>query len=220
MRGKEILDHNAKEILRKILSGQSLTSLQNEYQVDQSTIADYYRNIFEVDERALAIFNDILANNKQKTSTIEIDDMELERVIRQYLQGSITLKEAGAELGISAQTFKKRMSLYLPQNKELEMCYHLKRRNNYEQIDFRRLALEMLKDKLTQKEIEEKYHLVPKTLSKKISGFHNTKDEKLYIACKLLAEETMNRRELSDEEMKYISTVIEEYEEKFGEMEK
>ncbi len=55
LNSKEILDKNAKQILRKILQGETLSNIQEEYGVDKGTITDYYRNLFEKGKRALEI---------------------------------------------------------------------------------------------------------------------------------------------------------------------
>lgn len=169
LNSKEILDKNAKQILRKILQGETLSNIQEEYGVDKGTITDYYRNLFEKGKRALEIFNLVLQNKKVKTSTIEIEDEKLGKVVQRYSEGKLNLKQAGKELEISDQTFKKKMLFYLEKHEDLRDKYEHKKakRAYYGSLDFRKLAVEMLENNCTQKEIEEKYELKPKTLSKK-----------------------------------------------------
>lgn len=221
MNNKEILDKNAKEILRRILQGESLSKIQREYDIDKGTITDYYRKLFENDKRALDIFDMVLQNKKARTSTIEIDDKKLENSIQRYLKGSLNLKQAGKELGISEQTFKKKMLLYLEKHENLQKEYDNKKakRADYKELDFKKLAVEMLENNFTQKEMEEKYDLKCKTLSKKISGFDNDTDRELHNACKILAEAMMNKQKLSHNEIQYIENVVKKYKMKFKEEE-
>ena len=74
MRSKEILDRNAKQILRRILQGESLTKLQEEFGIDKGTITDYYRELFKSDERALEIFDNVLQIKKSQSSKVNIDN--------------------------------------------------------------------------------------------------------------------------------------------------
>ncbi len=173
--------------------------------------------MFEKDKRALEIFNLVLQNKKVKTSTIEIEDEKLGKVVQRYLEGKLNLKQAGKELEISDQAFKKKMLFYLEKHEDLRDKYEHKKakRAYYGSLDFRKLAVEMLENNCTQKEIEEKYELKPKTLSKKVSAFNGSADEELYIACKILAEAMMNKQELNDNEVKYIEIIVKKYKMKF-----
>lgn len=202
MKNKQNLDKHAKEILRKILLGETLEVIGEEYQVDKNVIIDYYRRIFEKDERSLEIFNNVLEEEAK---------IQFRNNIIKNINGEITLKQAAAGLGIHCQTFKKRMMEYLATNNELLKLYETnKGRNDYSHIDFMELVIEMLENKCTQIEMEEKYQLKAKTLSKKIAGF---KDKRLCEACKILAESFAYKRALSNDEINYINSVIKEHRE-------
>ena len=216
MKSKEILDKNAKEILRRILMGESLTVLQNEYKVEKGTITDYYRKIFESDSKALEMFDKVLENTKKKTSSVNIEEEKLDEVVKEYLQDSITLKEAGKKLNVHSQTFKKLMLKKIGEDEELTNLYKKKvqKRASYKDFDFKKAIVQMLDSRVTQAEIEELFELKPKTLSKKISALRNTEDDKLYQACKMLSDSTMNKRELTFHENSFIDDVVNEYKEK------
>ena len=202
MEHKQNLDKNAKEILRKILLGEDWKVLERDYQVDKNVTVDYYRGIFEKDKRALEIFDNVLEEETK---------MQFRNNVIKYINGELTLKQAAADLGIHYQTFKKRMMEYMATNNELLKLYEMNKiKNDYSQIDFVELAIEMLENKCTQMEMEEKYQLKAKTLSKKIAGF---KDKRLCEACKILAESFAYKKSLSDNEIDYINFIIKEYKE-------
>lgn len=216
MKSKEILDKNAKEILEKILSGESLSKIKKEYGVDQTTISAYYRKLFENDKKALTIFNTVLKITKEKTSSVNIENQKLEKYIFEYLSGKKTLKQVEKELGIHYQTFKKLMLKYISDNEILTQMYNNKQnqRADYSNVDFKKIIIEMLQSKSTQREMEDKYELTPKTLSKKIANLHDTEDEMLYRACKILSESRMNKNILNSNEIDFIDEVVEKYQEK------
>lgn len=209
MKNKQNLDKHAKEILRRILLGETLEVLGEEYEVDKNEIVDYYREIFEKDERSLEIFNNVLEEEAK---------IQFRNNVIKYINGELTLKQAATRLGIHYQTFKKRMLEYMATDKELLNLYETnKEKNDYSQIDFVGLAIEMLENKCTQIEMEEKYQLKAKTLSKKIAGFQ---DKDLSEACKSLAESFAYKRALSDSEINFINSVIKEYKKRNMEVEK
>lgn len=209
MKNKQNLDKHAKEILRRILLGETLEVLGEEYEVDKNEIVDYYREIFEKDERSLEIFNNVLEEEAK---------IQFRNNVIKYINGELTLKQAATRLGIHYQTLKKRMLEYMATDKELLNLYETnKEKNDYSQIDFVGVAIEMLENKCTQIEMEEKYQLKAKTLSKKIAGFQ---DKDLCEACKSLAESFAYKRALSDSEINFINSVIKKYKKRNMEVEK
>lgn len=206
------MDANAKKILEKILKGESLTKLQNEYKVDKNTITNYYRDIFQNDERALSLFNTVLQRKKEQTSSVELDASHLEDSIWQYIDGKMTLKQAADSLGIHEQTFKKKMLEVVAEREDWIQKYQQRKaqRANYQTVDFQALIVEMLTMKKSQKEIEIEHNLKPKTMSKKIANLQNTEPE-LYRACKIWANAESRKRLLDEDEVNEINSIVVEY---------
>ena len=157
LRAKKILDENAKDILFKIINGASLKEIKEEYHVDPKTVKNYYRELFEKDDRSRKIFDEILLLRKKKTSSVKVDKAEFKQCVKDYLNGYITLKEAGEALGIHYQTFQKKMEKYVEKHDKLKSKYEKRKKINYENIDFEPILIEMLEKKTTQRDIEQEH---------------------------------------------------------------
>lgn len=217
MSSKDILNRHAKEILTKIVAGEELQKLQEEYGVDQGDITDYYRKLFENDRNNLRRFNFVVQYGQQKTATKEIDQSEFEYCVEEYLAKNMTLREAGQRLGISYQFFREKMKEYFEEHEDLREIYEyaILNRTNYRKIDFRKYMVEMLKNRFSQEQIETKYGFRPKTMDRKIVALLYRGNRRLYKAYKIWVEALAQKRELNEEETDCIDKTVHLYEIRF-----
>ena len=206
---------NEKLVLLKFLKGESLRSLSNIYSLDRERIAEGLRELFSGYPQELAMFDQIIESRKA-SSTIEVDEKDLQIAVRDVLFNGKTQKEAYESLKLDPETFRVKMLQVINNNHFYRSIYiqrEAKRRPDYSFINFKALLLEMIRSGKTQSEIGEEYGIPARRISREIENLPE-EDKLLRKACKMQARISWKRlkeNKLEKAEKLLLDEVLEKY---------
>lgn len=180
---------------------------------------------FGIDSVAFESLQATVDKNKAR-NRVEIDPQLLEDVVLRTISGEITLSEAREKIGnIDMATLKECFLRFIQDNRnneELLMKYRQYRRNeksiDITKLNYRLLAIQMLKQRISQSDIAKQVGGTPRTISRKFEEFKNDEDQSLYHMIKFYNFRVMRRQKLSDYEGMILDLGIKTYEEKHPEL--
>lgn len=180
---------------------------------------------YGVDSLALESLQATVDKNKA-SSRVEIDPQLLEDILLRTISGKITLSQAREEIGnIDMATLKECFLRFIQDNRnneELLMKYRQYRRKensiDITKLNYRLLAIQMLKQRISQSDIAKQIGVTPRTISRKFEEFKNDEDQSLYHMVKFYNHKIMRRQKLTAYEEMILGLGIREYEEKHPEL--
>lgn len=208
---------NEKIVLLKFLRGESIRKLSTEYGIDRERISQGLREIFEGYPEELEVFDQIV-DSRKASATVEIEDKELEDIVRNILFKGMTQKEACEKLGLDSETFRVRMMQVINKNHNYRTIYtqkESKRRPDYSFINFKSLLLDMLRNGKTQSEIGLEYGIPARRISREVENL-SKEDALLKKVCKMQAGISWKRlkdNKLEPDERLLIDIAIDAYSE-------
>ena len=206
---------NEKIVLLKFLKGDSLRKLSAEYGIDRERISQGLREIFEEYPEELEVFDKIVESRKAST-TVKIENAELENIVRKVLFEGMTQKDAYESLGLDAETFRIKMMQVINKNRKYRTIYtqkEAKRRPDYSFINFKALLLEMIRNGKNQSEIGSEYGIPARRISREVENLPE-EDALLKKVCKMHAKISWRRLKdykLEPDEKVLIDVVMEAY---------
>lgn len=201
------------ELKKQILSGKtSLRKLSSQTGIDRDVLKD--KIIKECSDEELERLRIILKDNKDNSSTIDIEGNVKEAVIR-ILKGEISIRQASKDYNIDKETLMRKTEELANASPEYIKYYiqYKSKRGDYSGINFRRLIIEMIEDGISQTKIAKEYDIPVRTMSRELQKLEKSDDKrdiKLFDIAKIYAEKMIRHEELSDYEQRLYGSIIEE----------
>lgn len=171
------------------------------------------------DKDELKFIEAVMKENKDNSSTIEIDQDLLEQIFFKVINKEMLLKDAQVALGnIDIQTMKEKFAQLVEQTENLEIpnkyLKFLESQNrDYSKINFRVLAIDMMRLNLTQCDIAHELGIQPRTVSREFEKLKYDKDKRLYDLLKAYGEMKAKKHKFTEDEMLVLDRLLTDYEE-------
>ncbi len=201
------------ELKKQILSGKtSLRKLSSQTGIDRDVLKD--KIIKECSDEELEQLRIILKDNKDNSSTIDLEGNVKEAVIR-ILKGEISIKQASKDYNIDRETLMRKTEELANASPEYIKYYiqYKSKRGDYSGINFRRLIIEMIENGISQTAIAKEYGIPVRTMSRELQKLEKSDDKrdiKLFDIAKIYAEKMIRHEKLSDYEQRLYESIIEE----------
>lgn len=201
------------ELKKQILSGKtSLRKLSSQTGIDRDALKD--KIIKECSDEELKQLRFILKDNKDNSSTIDLEGNVKEAVIR-ILKGEISIKQASKDYNIDKETLMRKTEELANASPEYIKYYiqYKSKRGDYSGINFRRLIIEMIENGISQTVIAKEYGIPVRTMSRELQKLEKSDDKrdiKLFDIAKIYAEKMIRHEKLSDYEQRLYGSIIEE----------
>lgn len=201
------------EFKKQILSGKtSLRKLSSQTGIDRDVLKD--KIIKECSDEELEQLRIILKDNKDNSSTIDLEGNVKEAVIR-ILKGEISIKQASKDYNIDRETLMRKTEELASASPEYIKYYiqYKSKRGDYSGINFRRLIIEMIENGISQTAIAKEYGIPVRTMSRELQKLEKSDDKrdiKLFDIAKIYAEKMIRHEKLSDYEQRLYESIIEE----------
>lgn len=201
------------EFKKQILSGKtSLRKLSSQTGIDRDVLKD--KIIKECSDEELERLRIILKDNKDNSSTIDLEGNVKEAVIR-ILKGEISIKQASKDYNIDRETLMRKTEELANASPEYIKYYiqYKSKRGDYSGINFRRLIIEMIENGMSQTAIAKEYGIPVRTMSRELQKLEKSDDKrdiKLFDIAKIYAEKMIRHEELTDYEQRLYGSIIEE----------
>ncbi len=201
------------ELKKQILSGKtSLRKLSSQTGIDKDVLKD--KIIKECSDEELEQLEIILKDNKDNSSTIDLEGNVKEAVIR-ILKGEISIRQASKDYKIDRETLMRKTEELANASPEYVKYYiqYKAKRGDYSGINFRRLIIEMIENGISQTVIAKEYGIPVRTMSRELQKLEKSDDKrdiKLFDIAKIYAEKMIRHEELSVYEQRLYGSSIEE----------
>ena len=155
--------------------------------------------------------------NKVNSTTIYVDYEKLEEQFWKLMNQETTLEKAGRELGINdRETVKSKLIEFVqmshnPEIMKLFEGYIARNNADYTNINFRLVAIDMMKGDFSQSEMADMMGLSSRTLSREFAKFEQDEDLTLYLLLKEYGEAKMKRVKFTQAKKDQIIDIIDEY---------
>lgn len=213
------------EVLEKIINQEiSLRQASKFYGFSRDILRVELNRKYANDKDKLDLIEKIMQQNKANSTAIDIDSDKLEVVFFQVINKEMTLAEAQVELGnIDIETLKEKFANLVGNSEDLEIAQkysdYIKNKNqDYSGINFRKVAIAMMRSNYTQIEMAEELGMSPRALSREFEKLSADKDTRLYDLLKMYCDLKMKRHKFTQTELEMLERVISNYEENFSEM--
>lgn len=206
-----------EQIVDNIINGMSLREAGRIYQIDRDTLKSKCMEYFMSNPERLHEFQEALKNNKKTINRIEISDQTLKEICESICDRKDTLRNIASNLSIDEGTLREKINEFLckSENKELlkrYMQYQNSIHPDYSHINFKALAVEMLRSGLSQSQLAAEYEIPIRTMSREMEKLKDEeKYQKLYYACKGYADKKMKKQKLTQFEKILIEMILMEY---------
>ena len=213
---------NLDNLLELIRNGQiSIREASRQSGFTRDYLRKRLNDKFGIDSVAFESLQSTVDKNKA-SNRVEIDSQLLEDVVLRTISGEITLSEAREKIGnVDMATLKECFFRFIQDNRnneELLMKYRQYKMNqksiDITKLNYRLLAIQMLKQRISQTDIAKQIGVPPRTISRKFEEFKNDEDQSLYHMIKFYSYKIMRRQKLTAYEEMILGLGIREYEEK------
>lgn len=161
-------------------------------------------------------------NKNKSNSRLEIEPKVLENLFLRTMSGKIDLSQAREEIGnIDIATLKECFLRFIQDNRnneELLIKYREYKRSEQsidtKSFNYRLLAIQMLKQRISQSDVAKQIGVKPRTISRKFEEFKKDEDQALYHMLKFYNYKAMRKQKLSQYEEMVLDLGIKAYEEK------
>ena len=218
-------DVSLDEILEKIINKElSLRQASRISGISRDLLRVELVRKFANDKEKLDLIEKIMQDNKINSTTIDIEKDKLEEVFFKVVNREITLGEAQIELGnIDIETLKEKLAGLVGDSQNLEIAqkysdYMQNRIQDYSGINFRKVAISMMRSNCTQIEMAEELGMTPRALSREFEKLSADKDTRLYDLLKMYCDLKMKRHKFTDIEIERLEMILSNYEQNFQEL--
>lgn len=211
------------EALNKILTRElSVRQASKECGFSRDFIRAELNRRYADDSEKLDLIEKIMQENKSSSSTVEVDSKLLEEVFFKVMNNEMSIKEVQETLNnIDIETLKEKFSDFVLKMKDIET---LKRYAEYTgnvgitktdvtKINFRVVAIRMMRNNQSQVEMADSLGIAPRTLSREFEKLSEDEDTRLYDLLKAYSFQKMQRHTLTEIEKAKLGYLLDKYEE-------
>lgn len=208
------LDEAIEKILNREISVRQ-ASRQSGYSRDfiRAELNKRYAN----DKDKLELIKLIMFENREKHPSVEIEQDLLEQTFFKVMNREITLKEAQKILGnIDIQTLKEKFAELVVQTEDLEIpskYLEFIESQDVSKINFRVMAIKMMRLGLTQSDIASELGISPRTVSREFEKLKYDADTRLYDLLKAYGDMQMKKHKFTCSEFLILDKLLTDYEE-------
>jgi hypothetical protein len=209
---------NIDLILDDILNGKiTLREASKRYGYSRDFWRNQLNKKYAGDNQKIKLIKKVMKENRA-SSTLEIDEKKLEEVFLKVMNNEMKLQEAQDKLGISdIGTLRQKFYEFAKGSKKENMAekyreYVSNGRNDYTYINFRVLAIEMIRNNFSQLELSEYTGIPARTISREFEKLSNDEDTRLYDLLKDFGYKKMHRHRFSNDELLNYDRILMSYE--------
>lgn len=220
------MNENLEEVLEQIMNREvSVRKACEMYGYKRDFIRSQLIKKYSRNEKMLQKIVEVMAENKKNSTTLYIDEEQLKEVFEAYLEGNILGKEACEKLGIKdKETLRNKFAEFI-QNSDDEnliqkyMEYAQKRNIDYSTINFRILAIDMMRGGYSQTDMAKMSEGIhPRTISREFEKLKNDEDQTLYKLVKVYSDMQMRHYKMNEYEFMLQEMVLAKYEKEHKEL--
>lgn len=214
------------EALNKILTRElSVRQASKECGCSRDFIRAELNRRYAGDSEKLELIEKIMQENKSSSSVVEVDSELLEEVFLKVMNDEMSIKEAQEALNnIDIETLKEKFAELVLKMEDIET---LKRYAEYTgnvgitktskedvtKINFRVIAIKMMRNNLSQVEMADSLGIAPRALSREFEKLGEDEDTRLYDLLKAYSFQKMQRHTLTEIEKAKLDYLLDRYEE-------
>ena len=159
----------------------------------------------------------LLKENRDKSTTIFVDNEQMEEQFWKIMNKEITLEQAGKNIGIlNKETMKNKLIEFVQMSNNPEIIklfsnYILKHNADYTNINFRLIAIDMIRLDYSQSEMARTLSLSPRVLSREFAKFEKDEDKAFYKFIKKYSDSKMRRESFSEQQREEMIDFLDKY---------
>lgn len=206
------------EILDKILNREiSVRQASSQSGYSRDFIRKELDRRYANDKNKLEFIELIMQENKENSSTVEVEQELLEQTFFKVMNKEMLLKEAQVVLGnIDILTLKEKFTDLVEKSENLEIpakyLEFIESKDSSKVVNYRVMAIRMMRNNLTQCDIAEELEVSPRTISREFEKLKHDEDTRLYDLLKAYGHMQAKKHKFTDDELVILNKLLTDYE--------